>query len=704
MATQSFQLRLNPLTGDSEWLVINEEENISSDSKCLLANTSYLDMLNDSYRNFVYRRAIEAAITEPCHVIDIGAGTGLLSMMAARAMEKVGGEREGHVSACESYLPMVKLMRKVIHSNGLKHKIKLFPKRSDEVQIGVELDSQPDVLVSEILDSELLGEGLIPTLQHAHDNLLVRNPKSVPYRATTFGQLVECEYLWRNNDLHSQETKASDGIFLSPVGTQKFLFSSKKQYAMHCDPLFQEMKLLSEPFEIFEFDFWRRPESKGEKEIEIKASNEGKIHAVISWWVLQLDEEGKIFYSTAPNWINSQNSPNFSPGKREWCDHWKQCVWFIQNPGNEILFFKDQFISLRATHNETSISYNVNLKTNKDSYNNNTNNNNLQKAEKSGIITLLPERIALYGDKNWREAYIKAIKNALDLKKSSPVCLVADDSVFLTSLIASLSKSSDLIASFPGLKNKGNEFIKYISSSNDFSLERIRVTGARASCLTESELDHKKIDLFVGEPFYYGNESLLPWQNLRFWREKSLLDPVLAKDALILPCKGILKICAFSLPDLWRSRRSLKEIEGFDHSIVNETLGACGDLPEMENTGPMLPFYLWQCGQVEELSEIYSLMEFDFSEPFQSCFGKLKMEFSKSGICHGFALWIDWSLNKENSIIISTGPDSRYWKQGIRLLNSPVLINNITGSYAKLEASFDHLTGEITMNSSFSPS
>lgn len=43
--------------------------------------------------------------------------------------------------------------------------------------------------VSEILDSELLGEGLIPTLQQAHDSLLVKNPKTVPYRATTYGQV-----------------------------------------------------------------------------------------------------------------------------------------------------------------------------------------------------------------------------------------------------------------------------------------------------------------------------------------------------------------------------------------------------------------------------------------------------------------------------------------------------------------------------------
>lgn len=48
-----------------------------------------------------------------------------------------------------------------------------------------------DMQVSEILDSELLGEGLIPTLQHAHDMLLVENPLTVPYRATTYGQVFD---------------------------------------------------------------------------------------------------------------------------------------------------------------------------------------------------------------------------------------------------------------------------------------------------------------------------------------------------------------------------------------------------------------------------------------------------------------------------------------------------------------------------------
>lgn len=97
---------------------------------------------------------------------------------------------------------------------------------------------------------------------------------------------------------------------------------------------------LSEPFKIFEFDFWKRPDSRGETELQVKATSDGIVHAVVSWydvhtlmiimcsnlniifpsvdleivhtnnsffcrWVLQLDCDGAIFYSTAPKWISS---------------------------------------------------------------------------------------------------------------------------------------------------------------------------------------------------------------------------------------------------------------------------------------------------------------------------------------------------------------------------------------------------------------
>ncbi|URE19675.1 Protein arginine N-methyltransferase [Musa troglodytarum] len=615
--TRAFQLRVNPLTGDSEWIVVEEggdrEELEEKTSKNLLATTSYLDMLNDSYRNWAFRAAIEKTIKKPCHVLDIGAGTGLLSMMAARTMAKFEEASEAKVSACESYLPMGKLMRRVLRKNQMEKK------------------------VSEILDSELLGEGLIPTLQQAHDMLLAKNPQTVPYRATTYGQL-------------------------------------------------------SEPFKIFEFDFWKKPESHGEIEMSIKACSDGNVIAVISWWVLQLDEEGSIFYSTAPRWTNCPDNgmvENCIPGNENWCDHWKQCVWFISGAGLPVL--KDKLVLFKAAYDEIKISYH--LKCDDQTCCNNFNFGNC-------LLELSPERVAVYGDKDWRSGFINAMRNTLNVR-SAPLCIIADDSVFLTILISYLSKNANTISSFPGLQEKGAQYLQAIADSNGFSMDRVKVIGKRASYLLTDNLIQQKVDFLVGEPFYYGNEGALPWQNLRFWKERTLLDSILSEDVVIMPCKGILKVCAMSLPDLWRSRCSLKKVEGFDHSVVNETLGACGNLPPLLE-GPCLPYYIWQCGEVEELSEILPLMEFNFLEPIHACSRKIKIEFSKLGICHGFALWIDWVLDNKKSLLVSTGPISRYWKQGVKLLSKPLAVN-AAYSFAEIEAFFDHSSGEITI-SSFSPS
>lgn len=32
------------------------------------------------------------------------------------------------------------------------------------------------------------------------------------------------------------------------------------------------------------------------------------------------------------------------------------------------------------------------------------------------------------------------------------------------------------------------------------------------------------------------------------------------------------------------------------------------------------------------------------------------MEFLKPGLCHGFAVWVDWVLDEKSSNIVSTGP------------------------------------------------
>ncbi|KAF5755258.1 putative methyltransferase [Helianthus annuus] len=681
-----FQLKLNPITGNSEWIVIEEELDDAS-PKPMLATTSYLDMLNDSPRNRVYRTAIDKTVSKQCHVLDIGAGTGLLSMMAARAMgvDDDSSPSKGVVTACESYLPMVKLMKKVLRANDMNSKIRVLNKRSDEVEVGVDVASRADVLVSEILDSELLGEGLIPSLQHAHDKLLVENYKTVPYRATTYGQLVESTYLWELHDLYSNEANVADGIHLVPKGKESILRVKPQQFAMHCDAMGEELRLLSEPFKIFEFDFWKRPDSHGETQVHTKATNNGTVHAVISWWVLQLDEEGNIFYSTSPKWINSPSTNNglssMYTGTRDWCDHWKQCVWFTKGKGLPVR--KDEDVRMDATHTDISISYKFNAQSQTSEVDH----------SQDSHLTLSPERIAIYGDNNWRQFMLKAINYALK-GKESPLCVIADDSVFLSVAVAHISKSSHIIAMFPGLGDKGRQYLQAVADENGYSMDRIQVINTRKQQLTMNDTHQNKVDLLIAEPFYFGAEGMLPWQGLQFWSKRTMIDSMLAEDVCIMPCKGILKACAMSLPDLWRSRCALENIEGFDHTMVNTTLGACG--PSSES--PCLPFFIWQCGETQKLSDTYTIMEFDFLKPLSSCHGKAKVEFIEAGVCHGFALWIDWVMDSTNDIVMSTGLGyQRYWKQGVKLLAEPLKIGPGICSTV-IEAHFDSSSGELSVN------
>ncbi|XP_024994592.1 protein arginine N-methyltransferase 7 isoform X2 [Cynara cardunculus var. scolymus] len=684
MSTKStglmFQLKVNPLTGNSEWVVIEEEVDAIS-PKPTLATTSYLDMLNDAPRNRAYRNAIDRTVSKQCHVLDIGSGTGLLSMMAARAMGiddlSECSKSKGMVTACESYLLMVKLMKKVLRANNMDRKIRVLNKRSDELKVGVDIASRADVLVSEILDSELLGEGLIPSLQHAHDKLLVENYRTVPYRASTYGQLVESTYLWKLHDLFNNEANLIDGIHLVPKGKECILRVKPQQFAMHCDAMGEEIRLNLSKFLSLTFGNGQTVTDKPR-------------------WVLQLDEEGEIFYSTSPKWINNPLSKNGLPSSypctRDWCDHWKQCVWFSKGKGLPV--YKDGDVCMDATHTETSISYEFEAQSQRSEVYHlevSTQDSHIQDSH----INLSPERIAIYGDSHWRLAILKALNSALQ-KKDSPLCVIADDSIFLTISVAHLSKTSHIIALFPGLREKGSQYLQAVADENGYSMDRIEVITTRKQQWTMNDTHQKKVDLLIAEPFYFGAEGMLPWHNLQFWSKRTMLDSILSEDVCIMPCKGILKACAMSLPDLWRSRRSLENIEGFDHTMVNSTLGACGGLSSSSES-PCLPFFIWQCGEIKKLSDTYTIMEFDLLKPLSSCHGKAEVRFRETGVCHGFALWIDWVMDSNGSVVMSTGPDERYWKQGVKLLAEPLVVSkNICSTV--IDASFDPSTGELSVS------
>lgn len=65
------------------------------------------------------------------------------------------------IVACEAFKPMAECCTKILESNGVADKIKLIPKRSTELTVGEggDMKEKANILVTEVFDTELIGEG-----------------------------------------------------------------------------------------------------------------------------------------------------------------------------------------------------------------------------------------------------------------------------------------------------------------------------------------------------------------------------------------------------------------------------------------------------------------------------------------------------------------------------------------------------------------
>ena len=77
--------------------------------------------------------------------------------------------------------------------------------------------------------------------------------------------------------------------------------------------------------------------------------------------------------------------------------------------------------------------------------------------------------------------------------RSSPTCIVADDSVLLALIVSSLLPSSKVITMFPGLRDKGFNYLLAVADANNFSMDRIKVIGKKASSLSMNDLKDEKV-------------------------------------------------------------------------------------------------------------------------------------------------------------------------------------------------------------------
>jgi len=239
-------------------------------------------MLNDARRNDAFERAIRIALekeSRQARVLDIGTGSGLLSMMAARAGAT-------NIDTCERVSVIAEAAEQIIAANHLQDRIRVIHKSSHELSVGHDLEERADILISEIVSSDLLAEGVLDTFQDAHARLIRPNATIIPQAATAFGCLAESAVL------HKYAFVADvSGFDLSP-----FTALSPPRLPVH--GTMTSWRRLSDDFEIVRIDLTAPAFEPELHKIAITVAADGEAVGVIQW--ISLDLADSVKFSNHP--------------------------------------------------------------------------------------------------------------------------------------------------------------------------------------------------------------------------------------------------------------------------------------------------------------------------------------------------------------------------------------------------------------------
>ena len=233
-------------------------------------------------------------------------------------------EFPGHVSdLCEE-----NLLR-----NGLYHKVQLIPKAIKNVTATgdstSDMKSKAQILVMEVFDCGLIGEGALHILKHVHENLLVSNAICIPCGASLYAQPVQLDAV---RGVHGFNVDALGALRRSSE-YESIDLSTKSQ---------EDLRALAEPALAFSFDFYeiRSCLEAQSTDLVFSAKTDGCFNAVLFWFDLYLDEEQTL---TSNPYISKPSTK------------WKPAVQWLP----ECVVKKGQSITLRASHDTRSFTFKV---------------------------------------------------------------------------------------------------------------------------------------------------------------------------------------------------------------------------------------------------------------------------------------------------------------------------------------------------------
>jgi len=250
----------------------------------------HFTIVRDAPRNLAYEEALRRAVRPDSRVLEIGTGTGLLAMMAARA-------GAAHVYTCEMEPAVALAARDVIAQNGLAGRITVLAKRSTEIDLA-ELGGRADILVSETVSNDMLAEDPLPPLEDAIARLVKPGGVVIPARGRVRVALAH------DARMEARPIGAISGFDLSSFNRLASPFYQVGAASPH-------LQLRSEAADLFTFEFhsggpWPRERSR----VEVRADG-GPVNGIVQWIALDMDAAG--VYENQPGHVASSWAPLFHP-------------------------------------------------------------------------------------------------------------------------------------------------------------------------------------------------------------------------------------------------------------------------------------------------------------------------------------------------------------------------------------------------------
>lgn len=263
----------------------------------------HVKMLNDRMRTQAFLTAIEEVVQEGDVVVDLGTGTGVLAMAAARAgARRVYAIEAGGIGAAA---------RALFESNGLDDRVTLVEGWSSRVA-----PPEPaDVLVTETIGNDPLGEQVLELARDARQRLLRPGARIIPscVRVLVLPVTVPPDVLADQSFTADGAARWRDwyGFDFQP------LLAANPHFAFVRPATARGWGTFADPLSVGEIDLAEVVGLKIDGRAEFAATRSGSLNGLVVFFELQLSEA--TVFSLHPNDVDDHSS-------------WRYPVWVLPEP------------------------------------------------------------------------------------------------------------------------------------------------------------------------------------------------------------------------------------------------------------------------------------------------------------------------------------------------------------------------------------